>query len=109
MAKSVLKDMVKENIKTINPDTIQKAVANRFNISLADLKTSRLSKNIVLPRQLAMYLVRQLTTLSLPEIGEAFGGKDHTTVLHSWKKIDRGLKQDLNLRNIVEELITHIK
>ena len=109
MAKIILKDMVKETLKTINANMIQKVVAEHFNISLSDLKTKRRSKNIVLPRQVAMYLVRQLTALSLPEIGEAFGGKDHTTVLHSWKKIDQDLRQDRKLKNIMEQLITVIK
>lgn len=109
MAQVILKDMVKETIKTVSADMIQKAVANFFNISLADIKTSKRNKNIVLPRQVAMYLTRQLTNLSLPEIGSAFGGKDHTTVLHSWKKINAGIKTDNSLKNAVEKLTTDIK
>ena len=109
MTKAVLKDMVKETTKAINTDLIQKAVADQYNISLSDLRNKRRSRNIVFPRQVAMYLSRQLTNLSLPEIGEAFGGKDHTTVLHSWKKIDTDLKTNQNLKNIVEMLITAIK
>ncbi len=109
IAKTILKDMVKESAKTINADIIQKAVADQFNISLADLRNKRRSRNIVLPRQVAMYLSRQLTSLSLPEIGEAFGGKDHTTVLHSWKKIDLEIKSNRNLKNIVDGLTTAIK
>lgn len=109
MAQIILKDMVKEALKTINADTIQKVVANFFNISLADLNTNKRNKNIVLPRQVAMYLTRQLTNLSLPEIGRVFGGKDHTTVLYSWKKIDKDLKKDNNLKNTIERLTTDIK
>ncbi|MEW6170542.1 MAG: chromosomal replication initiator protein DnaA, partial [Candidatus Omnitrophota bacterium] len=81
LAQDVLKDLSKESIKLISPDLIQKYISEEFNISLSDLKNQKRSKNIVLPRQLAMYLIRELTTLSLPEIGEFFGGKDHTTVL----------------------------
>jgi len=109
MAKLILKDMVKEAIKTINVDTIQKIVADFFKISLTDLKTTRRHKNIVLPRQVAMYLSRQLTNLSLPEIGSAFGGKDHTTVLHSWKKINQSLANDSGLKNTIDRLTTEIQ
>jgi len=109
MAKLILKDMVKEAIKMINVDTIQKIVADFFQISLTDLKTTRRHKNIVLPRQVAMYLSRQLTNLSLPEIGSAFGGKDHTTVLHSWKKINQNLINDAGLKNTIDRLTTEIQ
>ncbi|HOW35324.1 MAG TPA: chromosomal replication initiator protein DnaA [Candidatus Omnitrophota bacterium] len=109
MAQVILKDMVKESIKTVSADMIQKAVANFFDISLADIKTGKRNKNIVLPRQVAMYLTRQLTNLSLPEIGSAFGGKDHTTVLHSWKKINAEIKTDNSLKNAIEKLTTDIK
>jgi len=109
MAKTILKDMVTETTKIINVDMIQKIVANYFNISLFDLKASRRNKNIVLPRQVAMYLARTLTNLSLPEIGGFFGGKDHTTVLHSCKKIERESLIDTQLKNILEQLSTEIK
>ncbi len=109
MAKIVLKDMVKETVKIINVDMIQKIVADHYQLHISDLKNKRRSRNIVLPRQMAMYLARQLTNLSLPEIGEAFGGKDHTTVLHSWKKIDHDLKEDRALRNTLEQLSTSLK
>ncbi len=109
MAKLILKDMVKETLKMVDVSTIQKIVADYFNISLIDLKTKKRNKNIVFPRQIAMYLARQLTGLSLPEIGSAFGGKDHTTVLHSWKKIDQNSKLNNDLRNTLEKLSTMIK
>jgi len=109
MAKIILKDMVKEASKIINVDMIQKAVANHFDISLYDLRTTKRNKNIVLPRQVAMYLTRQLTGLSLPEIGAAFGGKDHTTVLHSCKKINKEIGVNNNLKNSVDQLSTEIK
>ncbi len=109
MAKTILKDMVSETTKIINVDMIQKVVANHFNISLFDLKATRRNKNVVLPRQIAMYLARTLTNLSLPEIGGFFGGKDHTTVLHSCKKIEREIEVDHQLKNILEQLSTEIK
>lgn len=108
MAKIILKDMVKEAIKTINVDTIQKIVADFFKVPPMDLKTKRRHKNIVLPRQVAMYLSRQLTNLSLPEIGLAFGGKDHTTVLHSWKKINKDILNDAGLKNTIDRLTLQI-
>ncbi len=107
--KVILKDMVTESTKIINVDAVQKIVAEFFNIPLSELRNKKRSKNIVFPRQVAMYLVRQLTNLSLPEIGEAFGGKDHTTVLHSWKKIDQDMKKNQNLKNTVESLTTTIQ
>jgi len=108
MAKMILKDMVQETVKMINVDLVQKTVADFFHISLSDLKTKRRNKNVVMPRQIAMYLARQLTNLSFPEIGEAFGGKDHTTVLHSCKKIEGNLNLDRELKYTIEKLTTVI-
>ncbi len=104
IAKSVLKDMVKETVKTISVDMVQKEVAGFFNISLNDLKNKSRHKNVVVPRQVAMYLSRKLTTHSLPEIGAAFGGKDHTTILHAVKKVEEILLKDEQIRKIVDTL-----
>ncbi len=109
LAKIILKDMVKETLKSISIEHIQKTVAEFFNIQTNELKNTRRNKNIVLPRQIAMYLSRQLTNLSLPEIGQAFGGKDHTTVLHSCKKIYRDSTANKELKNTLEKLTTTIK
>ncbi len=109
MAKIILKDMVKQTIKTISIEMIQKEVADFFNIQVSDLKAKKRNKNILLPRQIAMYLSRQLTKLSLPEIGNAFGGKDHTTVLHSCKKMDRDALQKIELKNTIEKLTIMLK
>jgi chromosomal replication initiator protein DnaA len=84
-------------------------VADFFNISFQDIKAAKRNKNIVLPRQVAMYLARELTNLSLPEIGAAFGGKDHTTVLHSWNKIKEELGKNPQLKEMVEKLTRDIK
>ena len=104
VAKNVLKDMVRETVKTISVDMVQKEVAAFFNIPVADLKTKKRHKNIILPRQVAMYLSRKLTTHSLPEIGGAFGGKDHTTILHAFKKIELCLNTDVETKKIVDHL-----
>lgn len=108
MAKNVLKDMVKESVKIISIEMIQKTVSEFYNINLVDLKSSRRHKHLVLPRQVAMYLTRKLTKHSLPEIGNTFGGKDHTTVMHSCKKIDQEIAQDIELRKTVEQLTTSL-
>ncbi len=104
VAKNVLKDMVRETVKTISVEMVQKEVASYFNIHVADLKTKKRHKNIILPRQVAMYLARKLTTHSLPEIGGAFGGKDHTTILHAFKKIEAELNTNLETKKIVDHL-----
>lgn len=104
VAKNVLKDMVRETIKTISVDMVQKKVAEFFHIAIADLKTKKRHKTIVLPRQIAMYLSRKLTTHSLPEIGRAFGGKDHTTILHAFKKIEAALNSNMETKKTIEHL-----
>jgi chromosomal replication initiator protein len=98
MAQQVLKDLLQKQDRRITIDSIQKAVAERFSIKPATLREKSNRKEIVLPRQVAMFLVKELTQASLPEIGRAFGGKHHTTVIHSIKKIDgqRGGDPDLN-------------
>lgn len=104
MAREVLKDLLKEPKKLITVDFIQRCVAEEFGLSTHDLKTKRRNKTVVLPRQIAMYLSRELTDLSLPEIGASFGGKDHTTVLYSYNKIKEGIKKTLDLQNRVERI-----
>ncbi len=108
LTKNILKDMVKESVKIISVEMIQKKVSEFFNVSIADLKTSRRQKYLVLPRQIAMYLTRKLTKHSLPEIGNAFGGKDHTTVLHSCKKIEKDINASSELRRTIEQLTTSL-
>ena len=109
MAKVILKDMVKETVKIISVEMIQKEVADYYNISVTELKAKKRNKNILQPRQVAMYLSRQLTKLSLPEIGQAFGGKDHTTVLHSCKKMEQDVSDDRDLKSVMEKLTAHLK
>jgi chromosomal replication initiator protein len=104
MAKQVLKDMVKETIKTISVDMVQKEVAAYYGIGLPELKNKKRNKNVVQPRQVAMYLARKLTTHSLPEIGAAFGGKDHTTVLHAYKRIEKDLFTNPEVKKNVDHL-----
>ncbi len=109
LTKEVLKDLLKEPTKLITVDFIQRCVVEEFGIALQDLKTKRRNKQVVIPRQIAMYLSRELTELSFPEIGELFGGKDHTTVLHSYKKLKEDINHNPELRERVEKLIQVIK
>jgi len=104
LAKEVLKDVVKEKNKKIDVEFILDKVAEYFNISKVDLKSKKRTKNIVLPKQLAMYLLRELTDYSLPEIGSFLGAKHHTTILYAYKKIDENLKKDENLKNTLNTL-----
>ncbi len=90
--------------KPINVERIQALVADYYNVTLDDMKGKRRDKHIVFPRQVAMYLVREETPSSLPAIGKAFGGRDHTTALHSIEKIANELKEDERLRNEVQSI-----
>ncbi len=92
MAEQTLKDLYYS--KTVTLDDIQKAVCGHFNVSLAELKSKSRSKNISLPRQVFSYLARQNTDTSLPEIGKFLGGRDHSTIIHSCKKIETELKSN---------------
>jgi chromosomal replication initiator protein len=109
LAQDVLKDMVSEEEKKINVDLIQKRVAEYFDIRLLDMKTKDRKKGVAYPRQIAMYLVRHLTNYSLPEIGDFFGGRDHTTILYAYNKIQQDINKGLNTKKTINELIVRIK
>jgi chromosomal replication initiator protein len=106
LANEVLKDVI-TSTKTggVSIPLIQKMVAEFFNIEVDDIKAHRRTKNITFPRQIAMYLVRELTDFSLPKIGEEFGGRDHTTVIHSYEKIQELIKSDPEINRIIKDLI----
>jgi chromosomal replication initiator protein len=105
MAQQVLKDLLQKQDRRITIESVQKAVAERYAIKLAQLKEKSNRKEVVLPRQVAMYLVKELTHASLPEIGRAFGGKHHTTVIHSIAKIDAMRPGDPDLNKLINSLI----
>ena len=105
MAKKILKNILIENSKEITVEKIQKNVADHFQIKISELKSSKRLKSIVFPRQIAMYICRNLTSLSYPEIGSKFGGKDHSTIIHAIKKIEKIMKEDVQIKSIVEKLI----
>lgn len=108
-AKNILKDLMSEALKQISIEDIQQVVSQHFHISIEEFKSKKRGKHVVLPRQVAMFLARELTNLSLPEIGQYFGGKDHTTVLHSCKKIKKEIETDASLKNTIERLLLDIK
>lgn len=100
----VLKDLLRANDRRISIEDIQKRVAEHFNIRLGDMHSPRRARAVARPRQVAMYLCKQLTTRSLPEIGRKFGGRDHTTVMHAVRKIDELQQADATLGEDVELL-----
>ncbi|MBR6793793.1 MAG: chromosomal replication initiator protein DnaA [Clostridia bacterium] len=110
LAKDAMEAVIKENASAaITPDSVIDEVSRYFDVSVDKIKGDRKTADIVLPRQVAMYIIREKTSLSLPEIGKALGGKNHTTVLHSINKISDTMKQDPQLNKIISELIENIK
>lgn len=104
-ATGTLKDFLsKQSPKTINAEFIQQVVASYYNIKPDEIKSKKRTQEITYPRQIAMYLCRTITDLSLPKIGEAFGGRDHTTILHGYEKITNELKSNQNLKKTIQEL-----
>jgi chromosomal replication initiator protein len=104
LAQETLKELNAERAKVITLGAIQRAVADFFRVKVEELKSKERNQGIVLPRQVAMYLSRAMTASSLPAIGEAFGGKDHTTVMHACEKIKRRLAGDDGFRRQIESL-----
>lgn len=104
MTKEILKDIIVEYNQEITVEDIQKKVTGYFNIKISDIKSSKRTKKFVHPRQIAMYLCRQLTTYSYPEIGEYFGGKDHSTVIHAIKKIEAELETNTSLKQSIKNI-----
>jgi len=102
--KRILKDFINYNNKSINVESIQKIVASHFNLNLQEMLSPRRSRSLARPRQIAMYLAKQNTTNSLPDIGRKFSNRDHTTVIHAVKKIDELIKNDNEIRQSVIEI-----
>jgi chromosomal replication initiator protein len=110
LAQDVLKDVFPQGeAAEVSIRRIQDLVAERFNLSLDELCGDKRSQNIVYPRQVAMYLSRELTDSSLPKIGKEFGGRDHTTVIHATSKIARLIREDRSVYNLVQELTARVK
>ena len=110
LAQEVLKDVFPQGeMPEISVEQIQQTVVERFGMTMQELTGDRRSQQIVYPRQVAMYLCRELTDSSLPKIGKKFGGRDHTTVIHATSKIAKLIKEDRNVYNLVQELTARIK
>jgi chromosomal replication initiator protein len=103
-AQQVLKNFIDQQSRKVTIEAIQKSVAEQFGLRLPEIKQKNNSRQIVFPRQIAMYLSKHLTEASLPEIGRQFGGKHHTTVLHSIEKIDEQRKNDKDLNRLLNKL-----
>jgi chromosomal replication initiator protein len=104
MAKNVLRDLIGDKKKIVSIEDIQEAVGSKYHLKIADLKSRRRSKTLVHPRQIAMYLCRELTDASFPEIGRQFGGKDHTTIIHACRQITKAKEADSTLHTTLEGL-----
>ncbi|CAI3590396.1 chromosomal replication initiator protein DnaA [Clostridium neonatale] len=105
LATEALKDIIsKKQGKHVTIDAIQDIVASYYNLRIEDLKSQRRTRSVAYPRQIAMYLSRKLTDMSLPKIGEEFGGRDHTTVIHAYEKISENLKTDDTLQHTVNNI-----
>ena len=108
-AKKILKDIIHDEDKPVTIDAIQKMVCDFYNISLSDIKAKRRTKDIALPRQVAMYLSKQITEASLNDIGKHFGGKDHATVIYACKQMEEKRGKDETFNRVIENLMQRIK
>ena len=104
MAQDVLRDLLRASERRVTIDEIQRRVAEYFNVKMGDMLSARRARSVARPRQIAMYLSKQLTTRSLPEIGRKFGGRDHTTVIHAVRKIEQLREEDPALDEDVDLL-----
>lgn len=109
LTKEILKDMVREIFRRITPESILEKVEDYYNVPKGGLKKTRRNKTLVLPRQVAMYLIRELTEFSLPEIGRFFGSKHHTTILYACKKMRNEIAKDEKLKITIDSLTQEIK
>lgn len=109
LAKEALKSLLDSSAIEVTVEKVQKIICHRLNIKLSQLKSKNNSPDIVFPRQIAMYLSKELTSASLPEIGKKFGGKHHTTVIHSIRKIEKLRNEDPDFNKEINSLISSIK
>ncbi|MCQ2601428.1 MAG: chromosomal replication initiator protein DnaA [Treponema sp.] len=109
IAKNLLKDIIESNNENISLDLIQKIVADNHQISIADLKSKKRDKKYVIPRQIAIYIARELTEISYTELGNEFGGKDHSTIMTAYKKVSELIKTDPSLDSKIQLYIREIK
>ena len=110
LVNEALKDIFSTTrVRKIDVDLIKATVAEYFNMKIEDFESKKRTRQIAYPRQIAMYIARELTDLSLPKIGEEFGGRDHTTVIHACEKISTEMLSDFDLKNKIDSIIKEIK
>ncbi len=110
LAAEALKDIIPSSKpRVITIQDIQRVVGEHFNLKLEDFKAKKRTKSVAFPRQIAMYLSRELTDCSLPKIGEEFGGRDHTTVIHAHEKISALIQTDVQLQKQLKEIMEKLK
>ena len=109
IAKNLLKDIIESNNENISLELIQKIVADNYQISISYLKSKKRDKKFVIPRQIAIYIARELTEISYTELGNEFGGKDHSTIMTSYKKVSELIKTDPSLESKIQLFIREIK
>jgi len=109
MARSVLREQLKVTVRSVNVDDIQKKVAEYYGILVKEMRSAKRNRNLAFPRQVAMYISKELTQLSLPEIGVQFGHRDHTTILYAHRKINKKCQDEPIFQDEVEHLLTSLK
>jgi chromosomal replication initiator protein len=107
--KKILQDIIHDDDRPMSVESVQKVVCDFYNLKISDIKAKRRTKDIALPRQVAMYLSKQVTECSLSDIGKAFGGKDHATVIYACKQIEERRSKDESFNRIIENLLQKIK
>jgi chromosomal replication initiator protein len=105
LAQEVLKNILEHEEKAVTIDIIQKYVADHYNLKMAELRSRNNSKSIAMPRQIAMYLCKSLTHASLPEIGRSFGGKHHSTVIHSIRRVEALRKRNADFNSLISNFL----
>ncbi len=108
LTREVLKDIISNTDVIISADLIKKTVSKNFDVKISDLESSKRTKNIALPRQIAMYICREITDLSFPQIGTYFGNKDHSTVIHAHEKISKLIKENEEIKKKIDEIVKTI-
>ena len=109
LAQDVLRNVIDHDERAVTLEQIQKFVADYYQLKLGDLKSRNNSKSVAMPRQVAMYLCKMLTHASLPEIGRSFGGKHHSTVIHSIKKVEELRRTNTDFNNLVTNFLESFK
>ncbi len=109
LAQDVLRNVLQNDDRAVTIEVVQKAVADHYSLKVAELKSKNNSKSVAMPRQIAMYLCKALTNASLPEIGRSFGGKHHSTVIHSIRKVEDLRQKDGDFNTVINSLLASFK